>query len=102
MGVTDASFHEIAPFLIGQLSFESSQRENRDVLNYRNSLNVMRPLKIVVLKRLSHLSERGNPLDDATPSFISDSSSCILGLSNKVYNISVVQGVPEKMAKTFD
>ena len=42
---------------------------------------------------------RGNPQNDATPNLISDLSSCVLGLSNEVYKISVVQGVPEKMGK---
>ena len=45
------------------------------------------------------LSVRGNPQNDATPNLISDLSSCVLGLSNKVYKISVVQQVPEKMGK---
>jgi hypothetical protein len=46
-----------------------------------------------------HLSGRGNPLEDATPIFISDSGSSIIGLSNEVYKISVAQGFPEKMGK---
>ena len=45
------------------------------------------------------LSVRGKPQNDATPNLISDLSSCVLGLSNEVYKISVVQGVPEKMGK---
>ena len=37
--------------------------------------------------------------DDATPIFISDSGSSILGLSNEVYISSVAQEVFEKMSK---
>ena len=37
---------------------------------------------------LFHLSGRGNHHDDATPNFISDSSSCILGLSNEISFVS--------------
>ena len=49
------------------------------------------PIFLKVL--LFHLSGRGNHYDDATLNFISDSSSCILGLSNE---ISFVSGfIPE-------
>ena len=48
------------------------------------------------------LSEVGNPFDDATPIFTSDSGSSISELSNEVYNMYVVQVVSEKMGKTFD
>ena len=46
------------------------------------------PVLLKVL--LFQLSGRGNPHDDATPNFISDSSSCILVLSN---DISFVSGL---------
>ena len=38
-----------------------------------------------------HLNGRDGPLQDATPFLISSIWSCILGLSNKVYNRSVTQ-----------
>ena len=41
----------------------------------------------------------GNPPDDATPIFISESGSSILGLSNEVYISSVAQEIFEKMGK---
>ena len=44
------------------------------------------PVLLKVL--LFQLSGRGNPHDDATPNFISDSSSCILGLSNELSFVS--------------
>ena len=37
---------------------------------------------------LFHLSGRGNHHDDATLNFISDSSSCMLGLSNEISFVS--------------
>ena len=43
---------------------------------------------IKFLKRQLHLSGRGNPFDDATPTFISDSGSYILGLSNDLSFVS--------------
>ena len=47
---------------------------------------------LVLLKvSLFQLSGHGNPQNDARLNFISDSSSCILGLSNEVYNVSVSQ-----------
>ena len=46
---------------------------------------VMLVLLIVLLFKLSG---RGNPHYDATPNLISDSYSCILGLSNEVLFIS--------------
>ena len=50
----------------------------------------------------SDLCGHGNPLEDATPIFMSDSGSSILGLSNEVHIMSVVQEVSEKIAKTYD
>ena len=55
---------------------------------------------LVLLKvSLFQLSGHGNPQNDAMFNFISDSSSSILGLSNEVYTIYVVQEVSEKMGK---
>ena len=54
------------------------------------------------MKRQSHLSGRGNPLDNAISNFISDLGSSILGLSNEVHNMSVLQEVSDKNAKTSD
>ena len=55
---------------------------------------------LVLLKvSLFQLSGHGNPQNDARLNFISDSSSCILGLSNEVYAIYVVQEISEKMDK---
>ena len=45
------------------------------------------PIFLKVL--LFHLSGRGNHHDDATLNFISDSSSCMLGLSNEISFVSV-------------
>ena len=56
----------------------------------------------LILVTLELLSGPGNPLDDATPIFISDSGSSISGLSNEVHNMSVVQEVSEKIVKTSD
>ena len=55
----------------------------------------------LVLLKVSRfqLSGHGNPQNDAMFNFISDSSSSILGLSNEVYTIYVVQEVSEKMGK---
>ena len=45
------------------------------------------PIFLKVL--LFHSSGRGNHHDDATLNFISDSSSCMLGLSNEISFVSV-------------
>ena len=37
---------------------------------------------------LFQLSGRGNPRDDAKPNFVSDSSSCISGLTNEISFVS--------------
>ena len=44
------------------------------------------PVLLKVL--LFQLSGRGNPHDDATPNFISDSGSCISGLPNELTYVS--------------
>ena len=49
-------------------------------------LGGVRPILLKVV--LFQLSGRGNPHDDATPNFISDSSSCISGLSNELSFVS--------------
>ena len=54
-----------------------SETNVRFLCNYRNYPIDSRPL-----------SGCGNPLDDATPNFISDSGSSILGLSNDVSFVS--------------
>ena len=66
---------------------ETSTGSHEDYV-YRNSCNISRPWKIVVLKRESHLRGCGNLPDDATPIFISDSDSSLLGLSNDISFVS--------------
>ena len=41
-----------------------------------------------VLLKVLLFRHHGNPHDDATPNFISDSSSCISGLSNELSFVS--------------
>ena len=45
-------------------------------------------MSILLKVLLFQLSGRGNPHDDASPNFISDSISCISGLSNELSFVS--------------
>ena len=60
-------------------------------VEYRNSFNVSATIFFYFSlfgDFQSDLSGHGNPLDDATPTFISDSGSSILGLSNDISFVS--------------
>ena len=48
----------------------------------------MPAMSILLILVLCQLSVRGNYHDDVTPTFISDSSSSILGLSNEISFVS--------------
>ena len=61
----------------------------KQIWNENGNIFPNKGVTLVLLKvLLFKLSGRGNPHDDATPNLISDSYSCILGLSNEVSFIS--------------
>ena len=61
----------------------------KQIRNENGNIFPNKGVTLVLLKELPFkLNGRGNPHDDAMPNLISDSYSCILGLSNEVSFIS--------------